>query len=602
MNIHSLKAKMFLAILLCFIFVVVFTIVNNIFAIAIIKNKTNSSLANTAGQTNRYLSFLFNKARDIAYVTSLNKNLETLSGYKDIDFDNYFNFYLAIHDLYTFIWHQTEFNREIHSMYIYMDQIQYFINAREGIYSRQLIKDSAWLETVLSVDDNHQWITNYYDKDFTGRNLISMVYRADFVNWKVRTPVYIGVNFLESDILEILQGMQFTPNSMVYLIDGSHNILVTNDKPSMGKTIEDIADIKLEDFEKKQSMRIKMERGNYYQAIYRREGITKGGIVVLIPEKELLAEQRRMWVVLIVIIVLTLMIFIVLGMKMVIDYVDKPISKLVSFMEKAEQGDFDQRIQEERKDEFGYLYVSYNQMVDKIKRLIEELFQEKLLKSEMEVKVLQEQINPHFLYNTLDTVNWIAKANKIDSISKIVISLSDMYRITFNQGGDYIKISEMIQGIRCYLDIQEIRYGESFDYSIEIDEKIEEWWVMNLILQTIVENAIIHGIDDYLEDGYIEIKAFKDGDRVHFIVQDNGKGMTEEKLELIKAIINNDNIVSKSGLCNVQRRLRLLYGTEYGLEIDSWEGKGTRVDVFLPIIENIECEDPDAGDEEYYYD
>jgi two-component system sensor histidine kinase YesM len=116
---------------------------------------------------------------------------------------------------------------------------------------------------------------------------------------------------------------------------------------------------------------------------------------------------------------------------MIIEYVDRPVSQLVSFMKKAEQGDFRNKIEDKRKDEFGYLFSSYNQMIDKIDKLIQELYHEKLAKKEMEVKTLQQQINPHFLYNTLDTINWIAEANKIDSISKIVIALSQMYRITF---------------------------------------------------------------------------------------------------------------------------------------------------------------------------
>lgn len=229
-------------------------------------------------------------------------------------------------------------------------------------------------------------------------------------------------------------------------------------------------------------------------------------------------------------------------------------------------------------------------MAGRIKKLIEELYEQKLVRTQMEVKALQKQINPHFLYNTLEVINWIAKVNNIDSISKIVISLSNMYRITFNEGRDLIKIRDMIYGVRCYMDIQKIRFGESFTYEINIEPEVEECYILNLIVQTIVENAVIHGIGEISTGGLIKIDGYMVNGDIIFVVEDNGKGMNEEKLRLVVANMNSSNVVSDSGLRNVQKRIRLLYGNEYGISVESWYNKGTRVTMKVPVIRAPEIE------------
>jgi two-component system sensor histidine kinase YesM len=224
-------------------------------------------------------------------------------------------------------------------------------------------------------------------------------------------------------------------------------------------------------------------------------------------------------------------------------------------------------------------------MSEEIENLIQELYQEKLVKREMELKILQEKINPHFLYNTLDTINWIAREHNVEDISKMVIALSTMYRKTFNKGRDLISIRDVMTSIACYLDIQQIRYGDSFDYEINCEEGTENLEILNLIIQTLVENAIVHGIEGLSGKGRIEINTSRSGDYLTVSVSDNGNGMSLEKLELIRTSINASGMESESGLRNVQKRIKLYYGNNFGIDIHSEANAGTKVSVTIPARE-----------------
>ncbi|NSW90701.1 MAG: sensor histidine kinase [Firmicutes bacterium] len=597
-NIHSLKVKMIITIFLCFLFIITFSLFNSVMAARIIKNKTNTSLLRTVEQTNRYLNFLFKKAKDIGFSISVNQSLVDLS--RAVYSKDSYSFYTTIDNLYKNIMYQAEINSEIDTIFVYIDCIQYLITSKYGMYTYQNMKNTLWAKIVFNMEGKYGWINKYSDEEFnnisnTPRNsLLTFIIRADKINKNIETPAYVSIHFRESDILKIMSSIKVTPGTTAYIVS-NNKILVAEDRNMLDKTFDEIIGINAENIENQRFLKLKLDNKNTYQVVFEKNEVINGGLLVLIPEKELLEEQKRLRIFVFFLVSLIAFFFIYFVLKLVIEYVDKPVTKLTKYMQMAERGDFDSKINEKRKDEFGYLYKSYNQMVDRIKKLIEELYEQKLIRTEMEVKALQKQINPHFLYNTLEIVNWIAKVNNIDSISKIVISLSNMYRITFNEGKDLIKIRDMIYGVRCYLDIQKIRFGESFSYEINLRPEIEDYFILNLIVQTIVENAVIHGIDEGSPGGLIKITGYSEKDDVCFIIEDNGRGMNEEKLQLILANINSQNVVSDSGLRNVQKRIKLLYGDNYGISIESSLNKGTRVLLRVPVIKEPVLEEISEG-------
>lgn len=268
--------------------------------------------------------------------------------------------------------------------------------------------------------------------------------------------------------------------------------------------------------------------------------------------------------------------------------ITEPIRELCEVTRLAGRGDFAVRAQEESSDELAALNTSFNQMVEKIGNLVEDIRIEQLNLRAMELKLLQAQINPHFLYNTLDTIIWLAEAGQNEQVVMMVSSLSDFFRTTLSKGRDYITVREEETHIRSYLQIQQFRYRDILEYEIQIPEELYEYQILKLTLQPLVENALYHGIKNKRGLGHILVTGEQIGEKFLLRVFDDGMGMQPEQLEKVRKIIrgemeDQDN-PSGFGLFNVQQRIRLNYGPEYGLEIDSEYGEWTEVLVSIPIV------------------
>jgi two-component system sensor histidine kinase YesM len=246
----------------------------------------------------------------------------------------------------------------------------------------------------------------------------------------------------------------------------------------------------------------------------------------------------------------------------------------------VEEGALEVTVTSEDQDEIGSLIRGFGEMINRIKFLIEEVYESKIKEKNFEMRALQQQINPHFLYNTLSMINFMAIESGQNDISKITLSLSDFYRTALNKGNNTCSLDDELKNMKAYLDIQQMMHDYDFELDIEIDEEIRGYESPNLILQPIVENAIGHGID-LLEErkGVIKVYATENEDQVFIMVEDNGVGMDEET----KHRMLNEN--SKGyGMRNVNQRIKLLYGEEYGLHIESVIGEGTLVTIRLPKI------------------
>jgi two-component system sensor histidine kinase YesM len=211
--------------------------------------------------------------------------------------------------------------------------------------------------------------------------------------------------------------------------------------------------------------------------------------------------------------------------------------------------------------------------------------QENLKKAEL--RALQAQINPHFLYNTLDTIIWMAEANRPAQVVELVRALSRFFRITLSKGKDWITVGEEIEHISSYLTIQKIRYRDILDYVIDVDPEVLDATMLKLTLQPLVENALYHGIKNKRSGGVITVRGRR-WDDGHLLVEvsDNGIGMTAEKVAQLRAALANEGLAAREsgfGLCNVHQRVKLYYGKQYGLTVESEYGQGTRVLLDIPL-------------------
>jgi two-component system sensor histidine kinase YesM len=272
----------------------------------------------------------------------------------------------------------------------------------------------------------------------------------------------------------------------------------------------------------------------------------------------------------------------------------RPVTRLRKLMKRAETGDFEVRFDDEdRRDEIGQLGRSFNAMIEEIRNLIAQVYLEQQHKREAELRVLQEQIKPHFLYNTLDTIQWMAQDHGAQDIVCIVNALTKLFRVGLSKGREIIPVADEMSHVESYLCIQKARYEDKFEYEIRTGEGLETCRVLKLVIQPLVENALYHGIKERRGSGRISISAFREAEELVFVVQDDGIGMTEEALASLRADLERPVKIdgrapdhSGFGARNVHERIRLNFGDRYGLSYRSVRGEGTAVTVRHPIVED----------------
>lgn len=257
-----------------------------------------------------------------------------------------------------------------------------------------------------------------------------------------------------------------------------------------------------------------------------------------------------------------------------------PLRRLSQTVDEVANGNLNIYLAPYGMDEVGHLTMNFNNMVLKMKTLLNQTFFAEKKKREYEMQALQAQINPHFLYNSLSLINWKAiEANEKD-ISKITLALSKFYRTALNKGNNVLPLEDEISNVKSYLDIQLMMHDYEFDVEMDIDERMYYYDTPNLILQPLIENAIDHGVDLKTEGrGKIIIRGWSEGETMYLSVEDNGVGMEEE---VAKTIITQKS--KGYGVRNVNERIKLIYGQEYGLAIKSKVGEGTTITVKLPIV------------------
>ncbi len=267
-------------------------------------------------------------------------------------------------------------------------------------------------------------------------------------------------------------------------------------------------------------------------------------------------------------------------------FIREPIEKLESVTRQLAEGDMSARLPLPRVEELWNLTSQVNLMADNLEEMMQQRVADERELKKAELRALQAQINPHFLYNTLDAIVWKAEAGDEEEVIRLTRALSDFFRISLSSGADWISISQEKKHIAGYLSIQKTRYRDILDYEIDIPEEIGSYFILKLLLQPLVENALYHGIKYRRGGGKILIRARKQGDDLHFMVQDTGRGMDEETLQRLRKRMTVREPVHETGtngygLVNVNLRIRLYYNQPEGLQIESGPD-GTTVSFRVP--------------------
>ena len=260
------------------------------------------------------------------------------------------------------------------------------------------------------------------------------------------------------------------------------------------------------------------------------------------------------------------------------------LKKLVILMRLIKKGDFNVKLRFDRKDEVGQVARTFNSMVKKINSLINEIYVDKIKQKDLELQMLQNQINPHFLYNTLDSIHMMAKINKDNQTSQMAVALGNILRYSISKKNMIVTVREEVEHLKDYVMLQLIRFDDIFDIKFDIDHELFDKHMIKLILQPIVENALYHGINMVESGGKIMILGYMKENNIIFEVIDNGIGMEESQVIKMDNYINDlDNSMDSIGLKNVHKRIQLHYGTEYGIKIFSKPGAGTKIQAVIPL-------------------
>lgn len=327
--------------------------------------------------------------------------------------------------------------------------------------------------------------------------------------------------------------------------------------------------------------------GKEYQVVSKSMAKTDWTILALTPLSNVNQSMYQILITIILVVAAVLLITII-SLNTILKRVVKPIIDLKNYMDLADKGNLTVGVDIQSTDETGLLAKSFNRMLGRIDGLMKQVVSEQEEKRKYELQALQAQINPHFLYNTLDSIIWMAEMKNPDVVP-MTEALAKLFRISLNKGNELISITDEFEHVRNYLVIQSMRYKNKFDYTLSIADEVRYCKTIKLIIQPVVENSIYHGIKEMKEKGRITIAAFRDEDCLVITITDNGIGMEEN---ICDSILKKESQGAKNGgsgiaVKNVNERIKLHFGDKYGLSYVSTKDKGTIATLLLPIIENI---------------
>lgn len=467
-----------------------------------------------------------------------------------------------------------------------------FIATKEDLYvstgmsriSRDPFQNERWYREASENPEEIQLISVV-----TGRNIVTnRSYSIDDVFSLAKavqdpeTGEVLGVILLDirHDIIQSsINGVTIGEKGFVFVMDQEDNIVYTpvngivyRVNPKWVKAME--------------PMSVQIQGGSY-QIRSELSPYTGWRTVGVFSMDEVMSSVNTIVYILFTCVIISLVLVVIVSFKFS-RTLTNPIFKLKRLMKQAESGDLTVRFNFQHNDEIGELGQSFNHMIARIDQLIQMVYVEQENKRTAEMKSLQEQIKPHFLYNTLDTISWMARDYDAEDIVRLVDALTNMFRIGLSHGKDIITVKEEITHVSNYLYIQKIRYKDKLNYVIHVDESLYAIEVPKLILQPLVENAIYHGVKAKRGGGTITITGVPEGENLVFTVQDDGAGMLQEKVEELNRRMSERSVLDEKksfGLFYIRERIQLCYGTGYGVHVESALGEGTRVTITLPLYQ-----------------
>lgn len=421
------------------------------------------------------------------------------------------------------------------------------------------------------------------DKEFDYKRLFSAVtlmngfYSQNAVFRQLEEKPVLVVNFKESLFGDVIEGSLPTEDAVYFVVDRSGCVIYHSDENRIASRLE-IPDLERL-FEKGQGVEMLKMGPETYLAAFALSDVTDWLSVALVPPKSLLSTTLTRSIANAVISAIGIAV-VFIGLSIVLSrLITEPFRAMIRAINSTGEGRFQTRFEEKGSYEFKVVMRKFKEMNENIQRLIQENYEREIREKEAQIKALNLQLDPHFMSNTLNMVSLMALEKEEYEISEIVVSLSNMMKYLIRNDTPLVPFETDLTYLKSYIRIMTMRFEGAFEVEYDIDASLNPLPVPKFFLQPLVENAFVHGLDGVRKDGKVRIECKRDGPNARFVVEDNGRGISEEKLE---KILRGDGRV---GLMNVNERIKAYFGEPYGLTVDSKPGEGTRVTILLPGLE-----------------
>ena len=445
----------------------------------------------------------------------------------------------------------------------------------DDIYELENYTDKNWYKSISNNNTFYTWSLGGIDEAPEAYPIISLIRKIPNAQNLRSLNGILAVNIELSEITSILKPAQISSNTAVYLINEKNQIL--------SYCARELPDDALLNTLKEQFPENCTDNSSFYAQLNHHKYLvgyssidqSDWQLVITIPYNQILSQSTKIYTSILVTLFLILP-FVIMVSYLLSILISRPVNTLITNMKKAETGDFNIPIAPYSKDEIGELNRSFNVMLTKLSLLLDESYRLGKEKKNEQLKALQVQINPHFLYNTLDMINLLAINGDTTKIQTAIQELSRFYRLSLNSGCDETTLADELEHIRHYVKIQNLRFENNINLEINVPSELLTFKMFKICLQPLVENAIYHGIlEKDSESGKIQIEAYQEGIYFYIIIRDDGVGMDLETMErlLEKPIDTHGGY----GVYNVQERIKINYGNDCGISYESDLGTGTMV-------------------------
>lgn len=544
-----------------------------------LKNNSRKFVNETAKIISRDITKNLNQYDEISSSIAFDENLSSLLSGEINDY----NYFIKSNKVKQKLYYFTQNSKDIKSIFIYPINRSAVIRSNSNIiYNDMNYVDDEYFKSFASNAETKLWSTNAvagYDPE--GGNYL--YFSRAIPNFGISNGL-IQMQIREKSIFDIYKDSSFGKDSTIFIIDENGYVVSHPDKKKISTRIETSQIQKIN--QNSGSFTTEID-GKNYMIVYNAIASSKWTLIATIPMDYI--QSNNQWLLNTnLIIIMISFIFVILISVWVSSKIASPLERVGKAMKQLEKGDFEVRLDYDSDNEMGKIYKRYNAMAAEIKNLMEVIRKEEKKKKEAYIKVLQAQIKPHFLYNTLFTIKCLASIKKQSQIEELLDSLIKLLMASISKGGEFVSVYEEIDYIKNFALIQKYRFEDKFKIIFDISSEIQDCIVPKLILQPIIENSIVHGMDSEISFIEVKIEGRVEGEDIVFRIRDNGKGIDADKINMMLQVSenNNKNGFNGMGIKNVNERIKLYFGEQYGLYYLSNIENGTEVIMRLPVIKD----------------